>query len=40
MSAAALAEAGVSIFDRKDKAARTAQAAWTPVITFIEVEGD
>lgn len=40
MSAAALAEAGVSIFDRKDKGARTAQAAWTPVITFIEVEGD
>lgn len=34
------AEAGVSIFDRKDKAARTAQADWTPIITFVEVEGD
>lgn len=34
------AEAGISIFDRKDKSARTAQADWTPIITFIEVEGD
>lgn len=34
------AEAGISIFDRKDKSARAAQADWTPIITFIEVEGD